>query len=169
MLLIILLTALIGTATNDHLSAGGKAKENEVEHYIELGADQGIYNATINDSEQAITVSKLSFAGETTLDGIKKETDNSISRISLGEIETIKMLDPIYESKRYPQIELCAVALTTTNGALEEMLMPRNLLICGQDRDSGIKKTWSLRKINAIQLEHDQEEERASSIVGYAD
>lgn len=154
MLPLIQFAVLVSLIFTNHISAGGKTKENETEHYIELGIDQGIYNAIINDSEQAIPVTKLSFAGDTVLDGVKKETDNSVSRVSLGEISFIEMLDPIYESRRYPQVELSHVKITTTNGISENMLMPRNLLICGQDRDSKIKKTWCLRKIGSIELEH---------------
>ncbi|MDQ5940379.1 MAG: hypothetical protein QG632_105 [Candidatus Dependentiae bacterium] len=162
MLLIILLAALASTAINLDVNAGGKAKEDTEQHWIELGADQGVYNATISDSEQQIPVTKLSFAGDTTLDGVKKESDNSTSRLNLGEVESIQMIDPIYESKRYPQVELCCVAITTTAGVSENMLMPRNLLICGQDRNSKIKKTWALRKIDAIQLEHGLENSQSN-------
>jgi len=157
MISILILTAICSILSNATLNAGGKSKDadgDEIPHYIELGADQGIYNALVGDSGQVIPVTKISFAGDTTLDGVKKEVDNSTSRINLGEIDSMRVVDPIYPSKRYPGSEFCAVIITTTAGISEEMLMPRDLLICGQDRESKIKKTWPLRKIEAIQLEH---------------
>jgi len=156
MFFIVLSALLLATAT-EHLFAGGQDKKNaddEKIEYVELGSDQGIYNATIQDGKTEIPITKLSFAGETTLDGIKKERDNSTCKISLGEVSRIVIIDPLYISTRYPHIELCCALVTTTSGVTEELLMPRNILICGQDRESKIRKAWPLRKISSIMLEH---------------
>ncbi|MDQ5890710.1 MAG: hypothetical protein QG604_584 [Candidatus Dependentiae bacterium] len=169
MFALLLLGTLCSILANMTMYAGGKAKNSDDETitFISLGTDQGIYKAMITDCNQEIPVTKLSFAGETTLDGVKKEFDNSISKISLSELESIVMLDPLYISKRYPQAEFCAVAITTTSGISEEMLMPRNLLICAQDRESNIRKSWPLRKISAIHLKHGLEDNTSPNRVHY--
>ena len=138
------------------LYAGGKPKTDEdAIKYIELGSDQGIYTADIEDGDVKIHVTKLSFGGDTTLDGIKKEQDSSINKINLGEITTIQMLDPLHDSIRYPQQEFCLVRISTLNGNNETMLMPRNLLICAESAQSRIKKSWSLRTLKSITIHHE--------------
>ena len=77
-------------------------------------------------------VTKISFAGETTIDGIKKEHDSSSNRISLADIKSMHVLDPLHKSERYPKEELARVGVRTTTNAFEELLFPRNLLICAQ-------------------------------------
>lgn len=139
------------------LTAGGKPKnDGEDIQYIELGSDQGIYDAIVIDGDITVPVTKLSFGGDTTLDGIKKEQDSSSNRIDLADIDTIEMLDPLYDSKRYPQQEFCKVLITTLNGAEEEMLMPRHLLICGEAQKSGFKKSWVLRTLSIIEIQHNE-------------
>lgn len=137
------------------LTAGGKPKnDGEDIQYIELGSDQGIYDAIIVDGNTTLTVTKLSFGGDTTLDGIKKEHDSSSNRIDLADINTIEMIDSLYDSKRYPQQEFCKVLITTLNGAKEEMLMPRHLLICGEAHTSKFKKSWVLRTLSRLTIKH---------------
>ncbi len=136
------------------LIGGGKPKvDGEDIQYIELGPDQGIYDAILIDGNTTLAITKLSFGGDTTLDGIKKEQDSSSNRIDLADIASIEMLDPLHESKRYPQQEFCKVLITTLNNAEEEMLMPRHLLICGEAKNSGFKKSWSLRTLSTIELQ----------------
>jgi hypothetical protein len=137
------------------LTAGGKPKnDGEDVQYIELGSDQGIYDAMVIDGETTLIVTKLSFGGETTLDNVRKERDSSSTKIDLADIKTIQMLDPLHESKRYPQQEFCRVLITTRTNAEEEVLMPRHLLICAQDTHSGFKKSWVLRTLSVITLNH---------------
>jgi hypothetical protein len=137
------------------ITAGGKPKhDGEDIQYIELGSDQGVYEAVVIDGGTQVTVTKLSFGGDTTLDGIKKEHDSSSNRINLADIDSLTMLDPLYDSKRYPQQEFCKVRITTLNGAQEEVLMPRHLLICGEAHTSGFKKSWVLRTLSAITIQH---------------
>lgn len=123
-------------------------------HHIELGPDQGIYDALITDGAEHISVTKISFAGDTVLDGVKKEHDNSANRLSLADITSMRVLDPVHESNRYPKQEFARVMVTTTTGAVEEMLFPRNLMICAQAKQSNIKKSWFVRSLNNIQIKH---------------
>ena len=153
------LTLLSALCLNQALFCGGKPQKNDEENasYVEPGQDQGNYFAIIRDNGNDTAVNKLSFAGDTTIKFVKKENDNSNSQISLGEIESIVMVSPLHISKRYPQQELSSVLIKTINGITEEMLMPRNLTICGQARESGLRTAWQLRKIESIRLQHPQQ------------
>lgn len=130
--------------------AGGRANnDSENTHYIELGKDQGIYYAEVAD-DSITSVEGISFAGQTSIDGIRKEEDSSFSRISMDQIATLTVLDPLYTSARYPTMALTSVRVTTTENIHEDMLFPRHLSICGKDRISGIEKVWPLRSIKGI-------------------
>jgi len=141
------LTLLSALCVNQALFSGGKPQKSDEENasYVEPGQDQGNYRAVIRDNGNDTAVNKFSFAGDTTIKFVKKENDNSNSQISLGEIESIVMVSPLHISKRYKQQELSRVLVTTINGITEEMLMPRNLVVCGQARESGLRTAWQLR------------------------
>jgi hypothetical protein len=147
--LLILIGCLL--ATTD-LAAGGKAKEDETVAYTELGRNQGLHDGIIIEANAQTAVTQLSFAGETTIDGIKKESDNSHNQINLSDIRSITVIDPLFESKRYPQQEFCLVKIHTTHDYTEEVLMPRHLVICGQAVESHIKKSWALRTLKKIKI-----------------
>lgn len=139
------------------LSPAGKSKDDNNDatpRHIELGPDQGIYDALITDGDEHVAVTKISFAGDTVLDGVKKEHDNSANRISIADITSLRVLDAVHESIRYPQQEFARVLVTTTTGATEEMLFPRNLMVCGQAKESNIKKSWFIRSLNNINIKH---------------
>ncbi len=152
MLSLIILTGLLLTATNTN--AGGKSKNDETVAYSELGRNQGLYEGTIIEETTETVVTKISFAGDTTIDGIKKESDNSHNQLSLDQIAAIEVIDPLFESKRHQDREYSLVGIETLNGHREEMLMPRHLVICGQAVESNIKKSWALRTIQRIEIAH---------------
>jgi len=144
------------------LNPGSKGeKGDEAIHYFDLAPDEGSYKAVIKDGLESIEVTNFSFGGKTSLAGVKKETDKSVSTISLDQISSFFIVDPLFSSKRYQAMELTLVMVTTTSNKSEEMLFPRHLVVCGQDRETGIKKAWPLRKITSIRLEHYLNEELA--------
>jgi hypothetical protein len=156
MLSLLTLTALLlATIGSLELNAGGKTKDDETVLYTDLGRDQGIYAGIIIEENSETKVTKLSFAGQTSLDGIKKESDSSSNQISLSDIQSIQVIDPLFESKRHPEREYCLVKICTKNECIENLLMPRHLVICGQAVHSKIKKSWSLRTIKKIELSDD--------------
>ena len=156
MLSLLLFSLFCSVVFQETMHAGGKSEKDEDNtHYIELGRDQGFYRATIED-ESITPVEGISFAGQTTIDGIRKESDSSLASLSMDQITALTILDPLYVSARYPTMELTAVRVTTTENINEDMLFPRHLSICGQDRTSNIKKTWPIRKIKSITFSHIQ-------------
>ena len=157
----IIATIAIATLLTTTAHTGGKEKkdgDNASPHYIELGPDLGIYHGVVTDGTQHTAVTKISFAGETTIDGIKKEHDSSSNRISLADITSLHVIDPMHQSVRYPKQEFARVAIRTTNNAIEELLFPRNLLICAQSKESNIKKSWFLRSLTGIIVQHGLDE-----------
>lgn len=150
------------------LHAGGKTENDDKIRFIELGSDQGIYDAEIKDGDLVTLVTKFSFGGDTTLDGIKKEHDSSINKINLAEVDSITIIDPLHDSIRYPNQEFCLVRITTINRNSETMLMPRNLLICAESAESKIKKSWALRTLKNIKiLQHPTAYTRSEKKVTY--
>lgn len=151
----LLLAAALGTTS---LIAGGKEKKEtdlSAPHHVELSPDLGIYKGVVTDGMNHTAVTKISFAGETEIDGIRKESDNSSNRVSLADIVSLEVLNPLHESARYPKQEFARVAVrTTANDVVEELLFPRHLLICAQSRDSQIKKSWFLHSITNISVHH---------------
>lgn len=153
------ITALLAACIlNCSVFAAGKSKEEkELPYYVDLRSDQGIYNGFILDSDKYIPVTRISFSGQTTLDDVRKETDSSLNRINLGEIRSIRMINPLFESQRYPGKEWCLVGITTLNGSMEQILVRPNLVICAQAQTSGLKKSWVIRTITELEVSHESE------------
>ena len=148
--LLTLATLLLATTSTLELNAGGKSKDDETVAYTDLGRDQGLYEGIIKEENTQTAVSKISFAGQTSLDGIKKESDNSCNQITLADIKSISVINPLFESKRHIDREYCLVRVRTQNDYTEDLLMPRHVVICGQAINSKIKKSWALRTVQQI-------------------
>jgi len=139
------------------LTAAGK-KDNDSSNsnatHVELAPDEGIYKGVVVDNGTSTMVTKISFAGDTVIDGIKKERDNSSNRVSLADIVSMQILDANHKSRRYKKQEFTRIMVTTTTGAQEELLFPRSLLICAQSQHSGIKKSWFLKDLDGLSIRH---------------
>jgi len=137
------------------INSMGKTKEEEQKegpNYIALRSDQGIYHGIITDDSQRTKVTKISFAGQTTIDGIRKEKDNSVNRVKIAELRLLEVITPLHESKRYPDKEYSEVKVTTLNGNTEYLLFPRLLTICAEAVQSKIEKSWYLYALNNIEV-----------------
>jgi hypothetical protein len=153
--MILLLTLLTLCSIQAPLFAGGKtAEDSDTPYYVNLRSDQGIYDGFVLDGNKYIPLTHISFSGQTALNDVVKETDSSRNRIDLSEVRSIRVLDTMYESQRYPEREWCLVAVTTFNGSVETMLMRPTTVICGISQGSEIKKSWTLRTINELEVAH---------------
>jgi|GEM_PF-5807824 len=129
-----------------------KGDETQGPAFISLHSDQGIYNGVIVDNRYQTPVTKLSFAGETIVDGIKNKNDHSSNRVNMADIAQLTMINPAYDFKNQ---DYCLMRVTTLTGAQEDLLFPRKLIVCAQAQASKIEKSWYIESITAINFDHD--------------
>lgn len=122
--------------------------------FVPLEEKQGSYTAIVYDEKNQERVLDFSFFGHTSVGGIRKETDDSFTRLELSEIKEIRIVNPSFQSKRYSDKEFALVTVVTKKGIeIKDLLVPKNVVICGIGRDTGNKKAWWLRKVDKIIIE----------------
>jgi hypothetical protein len=121
--------------------------------FTPLEEDAGRFDAKIYDEGTITDVTDFSFSGDAALGGIRSETSEAITKINLESIATIEVLDKgIYNSKRYPNLDLFAIKKISKNGATVELLIPRHVVVCGKEKATQDEKAWYLHKIDKIEI-----------------
>jgi hypothetical protein len=122
--------------------------------FTPLNEGKECYEACIKDEQTVTEVTQFSFSGHTKIGGIRKETDDSVTKLDLANIKTIKVLQHAYTSKRYPEKDFCLIQKTSHEDAVSDgMLMPRYVVICGIEKRTGDEKAWYLSKIDEVTVE----------------
>jgi len=130
--------------------------------YIELQAEQGVYHGVIVNKKDPQTYNQaivpgteLSFNGYTVIDGVRKETDDSTTRIKLSEVVKIYITDALFNSDRYPDKEYALVdVITRSNQHVKQLLFPRLLVVCLKELPSKMEKSWFIRDLESIEILH---------------
>jgi hypothetical protein len=121
--------------------------------FIPLEEGQGSFKATIFDDQAEIKIQDISFFGNTSLDGIMNEKDDSVNKIDIADISEINVINEHYKSSKYPRKDLCKVSIKSKKGAgLNNLLAPKKIVICGIREATGIQVSWFLSQIKKIQI-----------------
>ena len=137
------------------LNAGGRSSSSSDDQdreipYTTLSPDAGLFRGVIIENGHEVAVSKISFSGDTVVSGIRKEHESSSNRISLADFSELEVIDPVYQSDRYPHREFALVRGTLARqGTHEDFLFPRELIVCAEST-SLIEKSWYLRSLDRI-------------------
>ena len=137
-----------------NMGEGGRNMSTVVEPaFVPLEAKQGSYTATIYDEGKEIKVRDLSFYGSTSVGGIRQESTDSFSKLELGKLKVIKLVNPSFQSKRYSDQEFALIDVKTSMGAeIKDLLVPKNVIVCAVERSTGVSRAWWLRKIEKIEI-----------------
>lgn len=110
--------------------------------------------ATIYDESTVTEVSDISFFGHTSIGGIRKETDDSTNKLYLGKVKELNIVKSTFESKRFRDREFSLAKVIMSNGTLvEDLLIPKHVIICGIDKKSQMERSWFLSKIDKVVIE----------------
>jgi len=105
------------------------------------------------DENTRTELSQISFFGHTTVGGIRCEDNDSMTKFDLSKIRSLKVITPAYASKRYVDKEFALIRKTAVgDGAPQDMLVPRNIMLCGIEKNTGDEKSWKLFQINELKL-----------------
>ena len=122
--------------------------------FVKLEESQGNFLAVIFDEKTSHYVKELSFSGSTTVGGVRRENDASVRTIELSKIKEIKITQPHYNGKFFKgQDFMVADILASTDYLMENMLIPKNITICGIDRNTLVEKAWFLYEVSKITIE----------------
>ncbi len=133
----------------------GAKKETETltPEFVSLLEGEGILTGTIYDDKNIIPVKELSFTGHSRIGGIRRNSDDSVSVLDLTKIKELKILKGIYVSPRYQDKEYILAQVTSANGAItKDLLIPRDLVICGIATETEMEKAWFLKKTSRVEV-----------------
>ncbi len=126
--------------------------------YAELEEGEELYDGTVKDEGVVTELKQVSFFGHTKVGGVRQEPGDAVTRLDLGKIKSIKVLQEIATSKKYPEKDFCEIAKTSLDGTTQEILLvPRHVVICGIDKTTGDEKAWYLNKIDELMVEKAKE------------
>ena len=136
------------------MGGGGSASLGLGPEFIELKDGEGFYSGKIYDEQSIVDVRELSFTGSTKIGGVKKETDDSENVLDFSIIKEIEILKPYYASKRFSDKDFMLAAVQYVNdNEKKEFLVPRKIVICALEAETGQRKAWLLNKIKKIVIE----------------
>ncbi len=136
-----------------NMTPGNDTCTSKEPEYVELKDGQPSFLARIYDDKSSIELKDFSFTGHTELGGVRKEDDDSVNTLDLSEIKELQVKNPNYISEKYKDKEYILASAVTNNGvAIKNLLIPRQVTICGIEVKTKMKKVWLLRNINKITL-----------------
>lgn len=119
--------------------------------FAKLAEGEGSFRAIVYDEQTQCTLKDFSFFGHTSAGGVRRETDDSVTRFEISKIKEIKVLKPHFDSKRFGDKDFLLAQVTSTTGAIiSDLLVPKKLIVCGIDEKTGLEKSWFLQKIDRI-------------------
>lgn len=150
-IILLLMVAFLSSS----FSGGGTPSTATMEPaFVDLKEDEPSYIGSIIDDNVTTYVRDISFTGHTSIGGVLKENDDSVNKIELSQIKELEIENPDYTSKKYSDKDVMLAKIITNDGTeINGLLIPRNLVICGIEKNTGIKKAWFLRKIKKITID----------------
>lgn len=120
---------------------------------LEEGED--LFEGIVKDDQAEISIQQLSFFGHATVGGIRQENNDSMIKLNLATIKRLELIQAQYTSKRYSEKDFSlfrkvSVVPGTAAEVAEEILIPRNVVICGIDKKTGDERSWYLGKVEQL-------------------
>lgn len=122
--------------------------------FTPLEEEEDLFNGRIKDDQTTTEVIQLSFFGHTKVGGVRRDDDDSVTTLNLANITSIKIQQPMYTSKKYPDKDFALAQKTALDGTVTNgLLLPRQVIICGIEKKTGDEKAWYLSKIDELIIE----------------
>lgn len=140
------------------MSPGGQKNTSKDPAFVKLEKDEASYSASIYDEQSITEVKDISFSGHISIGGIRSEADDSVSVLDFSKIKELTILKPSYESKRYSDREFILASAIANNGSvIENLLIPKEVIICAIETSTNVEKAWLLQKINKLVIDREQD------------
>lgn len=154
-IVVILCVALFSTAANSMGDGVVNSPSSSLEpRYVTLAEGQELFCGRVYDEKVVVEMRELSFSGHATIDGLRREDDDSLTMINIADYKEIIIEQQIYQSKRYSDKEFTLISLVSKQDKISKgYLAPRNLVVCGIEKDTNAEKAWFLKKVDRIVIE----------------
>lgn len=157
---LLLLTMIVFSCKS--FTGGANDSKKNMPEFVNILEGEGSFAGTIYDDKNVIPVHEVSFTGNTKIGGIRRESDDSVNVLDLSKLKSIEVIEETYICPRYQDKEYILVKTVSNNGAVtNDLLVPRNLVICAIATKTDMEKAWYLRKIKKITIGRDLRKYRA--------
>ncbi|MCG2756335.1 hypothetical protein L6269_02470 [Candidatus Dependentiae bacterium] len=129
-----------------------EADTNAIE-YVALQEGENIISASLSDESNITELKEASFTGHSKIGGVRRESDDSITQLSLADIKALEVINESYTSPRYQDKEFILLKVISASGVeTADFLVPRDVVICGIEKETNMAKAWYLRKIKKLEI-----------------
>ncbi len=145
--------AISNTISTQLVSLGEPSKQSSSfePRFTPLEEGQGSYTAQIYDDKNVMTIKDITFSGQTSVGGVRSEKDDSIMRLKLSKIKEIIIVKSIYQSQRFRDQDFALASVTTINDKkIDQILIPRGIVICGVEDGTQIERAWFINRIDKL-------------------
>jgi len=168
---------LLSFTTIPVLYSAGDAGEQGVQasksldpSYAPLEEGAGKYRAKVYDAGSMVDLCEISFFGHTKVGGVRKESDDSMNMLDLKFIKEIIIKKPDYTSQRYADKTFSLADVVADTGVkIEDMLLPKHIIICGKENNTHIEKSWFLNKVSRVTIEQPLDTANSSAAQDYVE
>lgn len=121
--------------------------------FAPLEEGQENIQGVVVDEHTKTELAQISFFGHTTVGGIRCEDNDSMTKFDLANIRSLKVISQSFSSKRFPDKEFALIRKTSlSDAAPQDMLVPRNIVLCGTEKSTGDQKSWKIFQINELKI-----------------
>lgn len=138
-----------------NMTDGAKKHSAGIEpSYAQLEEGQGSLSITIYDESTVTEIQDASFFGHTSVGGIRCEVNDSNNKIDLAKIRELVVVQRGFQSKRFQDKEFTLIRIITSTGAmLDNLLVPKHVILCGIEKNTGMERSWFIEKIDKLVVE----------------
>ncbi len=137
-----------------NMGEGGKYGSRLLEpSFAKLEEGQGSISGVVFDENTRSHVRDLSFYGQTSVGGVRRESDDSVNKLDMVNLAELRVVNASYQSSRFSDKEVILVEVKTKKGTMiKDLLIPKHVVICGVEEKTLLEKAWFINKINKIVL-----------------
>jgi len=144
---------MIGITAQGGYAMGDQMEQLVTPKYMPLEQGEELLEAVVRDENTTTELEWVSFFGSTSVGGICREDNDSITSIQLTNVKKLVIKQQDYASTRYPNKDFCLAEKTGVDGVVTEgLLIPRKVVVCGIEKKTKDEKAWFLGKIDQLEV-----------------
>jgi len=121
--------------------------------FVPLEEGKRNFEALVIDGDSERKVRKISFSGQLEIGGVKKKGEDIVITLEIPKIKRLIVENPSYKISELQHDEFILASVVVANGVKKKgFLIPRGVVLSGEEVGTNIKVAWFLRDINEVRI-----------------